>query len=417
MFIVSHPTGNANVRAVLRALDESQMLRAFYTTLAVSREDKILRFLPESYRREVERRAYNLHYGRVIRFPHKEIVRQLARKMKLQGLTTHETGWASVDAVYTHLDHRVAKSVRRGGNTQEVKGVYCYEDGALETFQAAGEYGLKRIYDLPIAYWQTAHQLLTEEAQRLPEWESTLVGTRDSAAKRDRKTAEMEAADVVITPSAFTYRSLPEHVRQTKKCYVTPFGSPCVSLDASIKRPSAGEPLRVLFAGSMTQRKGLADVFAAIQMLNRSDVELVVLGSPVAPLAFYKSQYPDFRYEPPRPHSGVLQLMQSCHIFVLPSLVEGRALVQQEAMACGLPLIVTANAGGEDLVFEGQTGFLVPIRSPEAIASKINWFAEHRAEMEIMSVEARHKAGEYTWEEYGCQIVRIAMQALNLSTT
>ena len=121
----------------------------------------------------------------------------------------------------------------------------------------------------------------------------------------------------------------------------------------------------------MTQRKGLADLFAAFRLLKRSDVELVVMGSPLASHEFYRSELPDFQYEPPRPHAEVLKLMQSCDVFVLPSIVEGRALVQQEAMACGLPLIVTANAGAEDVIDEGETGFLVPIRSPEVIAERI----------------------------------------------
>jgi hypothetical protein len=43
----------------------------------------------------------------------------------------------------------------------------------------------------------------------------------------------------------------------------------------------------------------------------------------------------------------------------------------------GLPLIVTRNAGGDDLIAEGETGFLVPIRSP-GDCGKINWFAMNR---------------------------------------
>jgi glycosyltransferase involved in cell wall biosynthesis len=110
----------------------------------------------------------------------------------------------------------------------------------------------------------------------------------------------------------------------------------------------------------MTQRKGLADLFAAFNIVNRKDVELVVLGSLVQPLEFYRGQYADFSYEAPRPHGNVLQLMQSCDVFALPSIVEGRALVQQEAMACGLPLIVTPNAGGQDLIEEGKQDFSFP---------------------------------------------------------
>jgi glycosyltransferase involved in cell wall biosynthesis len=93
--------------------------------------------------------------------------------------------------------------------------------------------------------------------------------------------------------------------------------------------------------------------------------------------------------------------MRSCDVFVLPSIVEGRALVQQEAMACGLPIIVTINAGGDDLIAEGETGFLVPIRSPEAIAEKINWCATNRVSIAGMAIAAQRRASELTWSGYG----------------
>ena len=156
----------------------------------------------------------------------------------------------------------------------------------------------------------------------------------------------------------------------------------------------------------MSQRKGLADVFEAMKLLHRSDVELVVMGSPILPMSFYRQQYPGFVYEPTRPHHAVMQLMQTCDALVLPSLVEGRALVQQEALACGLPLIVTANAGGADLVDEGATGFLVPVRSPVQIAEKIEWFADHRHLFPALREAARRKAAGYLWDDYAEAIIR-----------
>jgi glycosyltransferase involved in cell wall biosynthesis len=130
-----------------------------------------------------------------------------------------------------------------------------------------------------------------------------------------------------------------------------------------------------------------------------------VLGSPVLPVSFYRAELPGFIYEPPRPQAAVFDLMKSCHVLVLPSIVEGRALVQQEAMACGLPLIVTRNAGGEDLIEEGRTGFVVPTGSPEAIAERISWFCGHPNELPRMSEAARAKAAEYTWFDYGEKII------------
>src|SRR6202030_2955942 len=125
----------------------------------------------------------------------------------------------------------------------------------------------------------------------------------------------------------------------------------------------------------------------------------------IRPLNWYRQRLPNFVYEQPRPHVDVLRLMRSCDVLVLPSIVEGRALVQQEAMACGLPLIVSRNAGGEDLIIEGETGFLVPAGSPAAIAEKIAWFLENRGKLPGMRAAVRAKAAELTWLAYGDKIL------------
>jgi glycosyltransferase involved in cell wall biosynthesis len=262
---------------------------------------------------------------------------------------------------------------------------------------------LQRVYDLPIAYWETAQKLLREEARRYPEWEPTLGGTRDSEEKLARKTRELDLAEIVVCPSAFVLDSLPEEARRAKKCVVAPFGSPPNPTYESHR--TYEKPLRFLFAGALTQRKGLADLFAAMKMIDSKKIELVVMGSLVLPMRFYRDQLADFIYEPPRPHAAVLRLMRSCDVLVLPSIVEGRALVQQEAMASGLPLIATRNAGGEDLIVEGKTGFLVPAGAPAPLAEKIEWFLENHDELPAMSEAARAKAAELTWLAYGEKIL------------
>jgi glycosyltransferase involved in cell wall biosynthesis len=142
-----------------------------------------------------------------------------------------------------------------------------------------------------------------------------------------------------------------------------------------------------------------------MKLLDNPNIELVVLGSPIAPMDFYKSQYSKFTYEAGRPHHEVLELMQSCDVFCLPSIVEGRALVMQEAMSQGLPLIITPNTGGDDLIIEGKTGFLVPIRSPELIAEKISWFNENRDMIPEMAHLSQQQAAKYTWKDYADKIV------------
>lgn len=407
--IFSHPTANANVRAVAKGLVLKGVLYRFYTSIAAfpgNIWNSIGNFkgLSEFKRRSFDPALETYTYL----YPLGELGRALANKMRWEKLTAHETGLFSVDKNYQAFDKHVARSLSKAKKSG-VTAVYAYEDGALETFREAKKLGLYCIYDLPIAYWETGRKLMEEEAKRLPHWASTLGGgIKDSEVKLARKTKEMELADIVVGPGAFVMNSIPDWAK-SKRQIVAPFGSPIVTNDSKeklIEKKDTNAPLRVLFVGSMGQRKGLGDLFAAMNMLNTSNVELVVLGSLLAPLAFYKKEFAGFKHEIGRSHEEVLTLMRSCDVFCLPSIVEGRALVMQEAMSQGLPIIITPNTGGEDLVIEGETGFLVPIRNPEAIAQKLKWFLDNRVAIPEMGKKAQEHAAQYTWDSYAETIVK-----------
>ena len=405
--LITHPTGNQNVRAVIAAMAAAGCLHEFNTTLSFNPRAAWLKILPKGIRAECLRRSFPARQHQVYTHPWREMARMVFPKVGLQHLLRHETGWASIDRVYREFDKAVAARLRRSAHKYGISLVYAYEDGALATFKQAKKLGLTCVYDLPIAYWKTARRLLMEEALRLPGWAQTLKGgIQDSPDKLDRKTQELQLADIVVGPSSFVESSLPTWAKE-KKIIMAPFGSPLpITNSSATTRKDLKKPLRVLFAGSMSQRKGLGDLFAAMRLLNSRHIELVVMGSLEAPMEFYKKEYPHFLYEAGRPNPQVLALMRSCDVFCLPSIVEGRALVMQEAMSQGLPLIITPNTGGEDLIKpDGSTGFLVPIRSPETIAEKLNWLLHNRAAIIEMGVHAQQHATAYTWKKYGDSII------------
>ena len=400
MVLLVHPFGNANVRAVLQALEDDRLLTRFVTTLGWSKFS-----YPElsDHIRGKLRRNYPLPAERIDIHPLRESVRLLANTLGIEFLTRHETGWASIDRVWGSIDRKAAHCLRKAAYGTDLKAVYAYEDCAVESFQAARDSGLRCVYDLPIAYWETSQRLLREEAERYPEWEPTLGATRDSSGKLARKSRELELADLVICPSEFVRDSLPVD-KKNFQCVVAPFGSPQIETPTRSSERSQDGALRVLFAGTMSQRKGLADLFAAMKLLKSKQIELIAMGPPARPLNWYR-QFADFVYEAPRPHEEVLRLMETCDVFVLPSVVEGRALVQQEAMACGLPVIATRNAGADDVIIDGENGFLVPIRSPQAIAEKIDWCAFNPERLSGMGIAAQTRARAFTWHAYGQKIV------------
>jgi glycosyltransferase involved in cell wall biosynthesis len=380
MITVSHPQVNQYVRALLAGLQKSRLLYEFYTTLSVGRRRIGIPGIKPKVRQ----------------FPCREVARLIAQRLGQEWLTHHGSGVLSSDAVAREFDRYVANHLKSSSST------YCYEDSALETFRCAERLGVRRFYELPILYWETAQKLLREEANRYPQWEQTLQATRDSPAKLERKSMELELAEIVICPSPQVQRSLPPGTASI----VAEYGCPPVLAG----RPCRNKlQLKVLFVGTMTQRKGLADLFAAMKRLDRSDVELVVLGTPLLPLQFYQGEYSRFKYVPQRPHRAVRELMLACDVLVLPSIVEGRAMVQMEALSCGLPIVVTPNAGAEDLIEPGRTGFLIPIRAPEALAERIDWIADHRDWIDDTRPAIIEKARQSNWRRYSDKVLSVVL--------
>ena len=395
MLIFSHPTGNANVRHAALALWRAGLLGEFWTCLNLRPPAVVERLLPARAAGQLRRRSFPGELAAAIRTrPFREVVRHFAPRLGLNGLVRHEHGPFSVDGVYRSLDRAVARRVRDG----KFKAVYAYEDGARCSFVEARKRGIRTLYDLPIGHWRAARTLLLEEAQREPEWATTLTGNRDSPAKTERKDAELALADIVFVASTFTRKTLGEASDFKGVVMVVPYGSP-MHLPVAPVRASA-KKLRVLFVGSLGQRKGLSYLFDACRQV-RSAVTLTVIGrKPDEPCAALDRELRDVRWIPTCTHAGILEEMAAHDVFVFPSLFEGFGLVLLEAMAMGLPIITTANTAGPDLITDGAEGFIVPIRDSAAIAEKLECLHRDPERLASMSRQARTRAREYSWDNY-----------------
>lgn len=85
-------------------------------------------------------------------------------------------------------------------------------------------------------------------------------------------------------------------------------------------------------------------------------------------------------------------------LYVQPSVTESFGIHVLEAMAYARPVIVTEGAGVCELVENGKEGFVVPIRDPDAIKEKIQYFHDNPDEIKRMGKNAREKAEIYSWE-------------------
>jgi glycosyltransferase involved in cell wall biosynthesis len=387
-FVVSHPTGNTFVRALLSQLNNQNQLEKFFTTIGTGEGANILISAICG-----KKRQYDIPDKLISREWMPEVARLLSKGD--QAKKRHKA-----DHSYKALDKKASNKL--AGLTSQF--LHSYEDGCSSSFARAKHLGMQCSYELPIAHWATVRRLLAEETDRFPEWEPTLESTREPEEKLFRKEEELRLADLITCPSKFVLDSLPLEIRQKTPCQISPFGSP-PSEPVGLERSQKSDILKLLFVGSMSQRKGLADLFEALKLLKGEPVSLSILGQPSMPMEFYRKQFPDFEYFTPCSNQKVRAIMKAHDALVLPSIAEGRALVQQEALSCGLPIIVTPNAGGEDLVEEGVTGQLVPIRSPEKIAEAISSTMANKKNRDEIEKLCQKKAREYTWENYAQNII------------
>jgi len=102
-----------------------------------------------------------------------------------------------------------------------------------------------------------------------------------------------------------------------------------------------------------------------------------------------------------------LRQMALHDVFVLPSLHEGFALVLLEAMSQGLPLIATSNTGIGDILTDEREGFLIPIRSADAIVEKLEQLIRNRELLAEMSAAAKRTAAQCSWDGYERRLVSI----------
>ncbi|MEJ8800534.1 glycosyltransferase family 4 protein [Pontibacter sp. H249] len=402
--ILSHPTGNANVRAAAVGFNEAGLLLNFRTSIASfpgSMLDMLGAIGPLA---EVRRRRFDARLRVVTQqWPWYEVARLLSLKAGLSYLTKHENGPFCVDKVYQTFDKRVA-ALLKDSQRQGVNTVYAYEDGAQFSFSEARKHGLKCLYDLPIGYWRAARKLMEHEKLLRPEWAATLTGFQDSEAKLARKDDEILMADHIFVASQFTASTLKEYPGHLPPVHVIPYGFPEVATNKDYALASSKRPLKLLFVGGLSQRKGIANLFEAVEALG-NHVALTIVGNkasndcPVLDAALSKH-----KWIPSMAHAEVLALMQAHDVLVFPSLFEGFGLVITEAMSQGTPVITTDRTAGPEFIQHGHNGWLVEAGSTEALKAAIEQLISKADLIREAGKAAMETASSRPWEVYGQEL-------------
>ena len=394
--IMGHSVLNANSRHAALAFARAGVLREFHTSLDST---ALVRLLPESgLRTQLERRSLPPEVHRLTRtHPWTEIARLARRHVP----ALHRPERFEPDAVSHAVDIGIARRL-----TQDATAVYAYEDAAEASFVMASSMGIRRLYDLPIGYWRAGKAILDTERELRPEWSATIVGdqVKNQQARLARKERELHLANHVIVASSFTARTLEAATSPRPSVSILPYGAPPIT---TVSRSKSAGPLRVLFVGQLTQRKGISYMFEALRRLG-GRATLTVIGRPAARVDAMERELsrPGVTWHASLPHERVLSEMSNHDVLLFPSLFEGFGLVLLEAMAQGMPIIATDHTAAPDLIVNGVQGWIVPI------ATRLEELENDRSLLNDMGEAARSRAADASWARYRDSLVEVTRHEL-----
>jgi starch synthase len=412
LLILAHVTGNPNSRQAAQAFQEAGWLSQCHHTLAWTSLPSWTTKLPRALQVQLNRRLVpNLPPHALHIHPWPEIARLAARSFSIPVLSRYLQRRFCIQEVNHRFDVSIARLLPK---RQDLTAVYGYFDTSLHTFRAAKQLGLRTIYELSTPYWRGVANICDSERARLPSWANSLPTSESLATSAAQRDEELQLADLVIVPSPFVRDSLALAPPFKAPIVVVPYGCPDVLSPISHLPSSAAKPpLRLLFAGTLSQSKGLADLLEAIIPFG-DQVQLTLAGSSSSPSPI--SHLPSsIRQLGQLPHSELLKQMREHDLFVLPTLYEGLSLALLESLSQGLPVLTTFHSGLNGLINEGKEGFLVPIQSPHAIRNCIEKIISDPSQLAGMASAARDWAAQHSWSQYRQQLRQAVEPLISLS--
>lgn len=275
---------------------------------------------------------------------------------------------------------------------------HCWNSQASKSIQRAKALGIKVVVDRASSHIRTQTHILKKQYSK---YGINYNPTYNHVMKRCM--VDYELADIVVTPSPFSYKSFADEGFDMSKVVFNPFG---VDIHQFSVREKPPEKFQVVFVGQVGIRKGIPLLLEAWDKLKLKDGKLILVGGlePTAkPLLSKWRDRPDIKFA--GFVDNVKEILEQSSVFAFPSCEEGSALVTYEAMACGLPIVVTENAGS--VVEDGKSGFIIKQDDVDALARRIQELYLDKDMSWSMGKAARKRAEKFPWEAYGDRTAKL----------
>ena len=296
---------------------------------------------------------------------------------------------------------RVREALKRRADLKPDSIFFAYDTGALETLEWCRERGIKCVLN-QMDPNRVEAELVHAEEKQWPDWAAHPTAVPEEYFRRRER--EWALADRIVVNSEFSRQALLRQGVAAEKLAVIPL---CYEAEAGKRKAESGNelqisdfkistlsPLRVLFLGQVILRKGIQYLIEAAKLLSNENIHFDVVGSVGISREAVASAPGNMTFHGRAGRDQAADWYRRSHLFVLPTLSDGFAITQLEAMAHGLPVIATPCCG--EVVSDGADGFIVPPRDAGALART---FQRYLAKPDLLKEQrkaALEKSGRFT---------------------
>lgn len=396
-FIAMH-SGMQHSYQIALALQESEKLKYYITSIYYKKEQFPFNIL------DMSKKLKNILEKRRAEYLDDDMIKTISRYEFLEQIFRRSLGNKHfTTTVMPHWrDRKFDNYVANHFISDEISGIISFPNCSLETFKMLKTINptSKCIIEQPIGYYKEAEKIFLEEKELHPEFSDSITFSNQSETFKNRIDEELKMSDNIFVASRFVKNTLVKNKIDEKKIVINPYGS-FIAPISNIKYKK-NEKFNILFVGQLSQRKGIKYLLEAVKKLKQENfnVHLTLVGKIYGSgnwMKYYDKTIDTYIAHTSR--DNLKEIFQQSDIFVLPSLFEGSALVVYEALACGLPAIVSTNTGS-DMIQDYKNGFTIPIRDSNAIVDKIVYLIDNPEKLNEMKEQALLNSHDMSWLNY-----------------
>ncbi len=290
---------------------------------------------------------------------------------------------------------RVQRHLQRQALDPNSDVFFSYSTNALESLAFLQTRGVMTIVD-QVDPGKVEEDLIMLEVEKWPGWQP--ITDRIPEAYYERIDAEWRAASLVLANSPWSKAALVRQGLPPEKVIVVPLAYEPPQVVSRPKHNPTGV-LTVLWIGSVILRKGIPYLIEAARALQGMPIRFVVAGPLGISEQAVRESPPNVEFVGPVSRMRTRELYLQSDLFVLPTMSDGFAMTQLEAMAHGLPVIATRNCG--EVVTDGADGLLFAAGDSQALAAAIVRLHDDRALLHEMSIRALEKSKLFSLDRIG----------------